>query len=232
MTFEEIFKRYYSLWRGNASTIPASTSREYLVGLEFANDAIDEWSRVDGIQWPELWVNSVDEDAITIADGTVDYDVTDMQEPPAKITLSTSDQTVYLKVIKPWEVKDYSDLTGMAYFTGSANTEYTFHITSDDSTAYDDYAVDFPYIRKPTQMTADDDEPDMSDPGFIVHHMVALQAQRQQKGFLFKSSESKAREKLSDMKVKALSGTYGNSSREREDTSGWGVAGNTSFFGR
>lgn len=234
MKFSEIFKRFYVLYRGQATRIPASGSREYLTAVEFANDAIDEWARADDVQWPELWVNSVDEDALVIADGTVDYDVTDMQEPPAYVNLSTDGQTdIKLKVIRPWEVRDMSSLRGYCYFTGSANTSYSFHIDSEDATQYDGYAVDFPYLKKPSTITGDNDEPEMSDPSFVVHHMVMLQGIRQRNGYLQKSFLSSSKEKLSAMKLKALTGTYGNSARQKDTQPGYGKATTgESFFGR
>lgn len=229
MQFSEIFKRYFSLFRGRAASIPVFGSKEYELGLEYANDAIDEWARADAMLWPELWTTSQLEDGLTLASGTTDYDVSSMVEPPGFITLTHTGNTDHkLFVIHPWEVKDTTDLSGKAYFTGSANVGYTLHIdSSTDRTTYNGYSIDFPYTKTPTQMTGDSDVPEMSDPSFMVHHMVALRSQKNRNGFLFKAAEAKAKEKLSNMKTKALAGTYGNSARDGHTHPGWGRASTT-----
>lgn len=227
MNFEAIFKEYYAIFRGQASNIPSPGEREHTVGLQLANNAIKKWDRADGTLWRELWTTAqVDGSGdLTVSAGSSEYSApTNMRKPPAFVKLVNSDGGyTRVKVVDPHEIQNFG--SGLvAYFTGSANKGYTLHLDGNLSSV-DGFSIDFPYIKKPTMMTANTSKPDMSDPNFMIHDMVATRAANARNGFLYKTSKADATVALQNMKIENNSGTFGNSDNLGDAGAGFGTIG-------
>lgn len=222
MNFNQIFEEYFSIFRGQATNIPVSTDREYVLAIQLANNAIRKWERADGVQWPELWTTLQEENPTTVDADTATYDIDDMQQPPGYVSFTDSSNNVSKHlVVNPWELKDYGANQIVPYFTGNPNGGYTMHLdgTLDN---YDGYDIDFPYLKKATLITNGNSVPDMSDVNFMIQDMLASRFMNTRNSFGYNAAKADASQALINMKLKASSGTYGNSSRELNTTAGWG----------
>lgn len=222
MNFEQIFAEYYTQYRGQATSLPTVGDREWDIAIQLANNAIRKWDRVDGVQWRELWTTAGVEDALTVAEGTTEYDFSNMRKPPAFISLGNSTGSTRYRVIEPHAVESFDSLNGLAYFTGSANRGYVLHLDGD-LTGVDGYEIDFPYMKKPTMITGPSSKPDMSDPNYMIQDMLASRFANARNGFGYKIAKGEANTALVNMKIENNTGTYG--SPEPFNTSNWGRSG-------
>ena len=219
MTFDQIFDEYYTLFRGQATNIPASGDREYEAAIRLANNSIRKWDRADGVEWRELrttLTDAVDGDKLTVASQTA-YDApTDMRKPPGYISVGERER---IKVISPVQAQVYGGPgSAYAYFTGSANTGFTLHFNNGDTSGD---TIDYIYLRKPTYITDGSTIPDMSDPNFMVQEMLATRFLNLRNGFGYKIAKQEATLALQNMKIENNSGTEGNGDN-LGGTGGWG----------
>lgn len=238
MDYEEVFRSYYTQFRGQATSIPVFGSREFTSGIEYANSAIRTWDRVDGQLWRELIVTAGEQSVGTwatvdrsIDSGTTEYVTpSNMRKPPAFVRMSSGAAYQDIETIPPQEAFDYSDLSSVIWFEGGANTGYTMHVGANIAAQYTGWTVDYVYIKKPTLMTIDTDPSalivDMSDPEYMIQKMVELRARPARNGFLYKIASADAKTALLNMKIENDSGVWGNSDRMRDLLSkgqGWGL---------
>lgn len=230
MNFDEIFREYYTLYRGQASKIPVFGDREYTTGIILGNAAIKKWERADGILWKELYKTLADDAvAVKVVDGVTTAYVapTDMMNPPGWVSINGSQYTVI-------PTQDISVYTGeqsrVVWFTGDAQNGFTMHMPAGVASANDTYTIDYPYYKKATQLPVATTPaaiiPEMSDPTFMIQDMLASRAQQARNGFVFKAAKAESTAALANMKIKNDSGTYHNTQNMRDSGSGWGVPRN------
>lgn len=234
MTFKEIFTEYFSQFRGQAGSIPTYDDREFLMGIQLGNSAIRKWDRVDGVLWNELYSRASDQNTTvfptaqqTITSGTVSYDCpTNMRKPPREVFLYSGGDYQSLPVIDPDQLAGLSELSNAVTFIGGANIGYTMHITAALAEQYNGRKVDYLYYRKPTMLATDADPsdtvPDMSDPAFMIQHMLASRAAIARNGFLYNTASAEASQALVAMKIENYSGVPGKSDNLNM-SSQWGV---------
>lgn len=222
--FSEIFREYYTLYRGQATSIPAAGSAEWLIGVQLANNAIRKWDRSDANEWEELKVNWADDNTTLISSATHTYSLANIRKKPNKILFRNAVSGAIIAtydVIDLADVDSYTDLNGKAYFTGGANRGYTLHLDGDLTTV-NGAELDFRYIKHPTFFSTTEDgttEPDMSDPAFIIHDMVCSRASNSRNGFLYNTNRADRDTALQNMKIE------NNAKRNliKGDQVGWGV---------
>lgn len=233
MQWKDIFQAYYSLFRGQATSIPAYGNREFTWAVVAGNVSIGKWDRVDGELWRELITTAKTQnleeivgDTLTVAGQTTYAAMADMRKPPAFVRFYKNGTYNDVPTIPPQDAMNYSDLSGAIWFSGSANRGYTMNIGSGFSTMYGGYNIDYVYVRKPITLPLGQDcsayMVDMSDPNFIVQDLLAARASNARNGFVFKTARKDADDALMNMKIEDGSGVYGNSSHMPLDM-GWGA---------
>jgi hypothetical protein len=217
MTFDDIFAAYYALYRAEADT-PLSTDDEYTVALLLAKEAIARWSAYDGTYWKELFTTLQDSAQVlpalvtTISTGVSAYDApTDMKEAGGFVRVLSangSTQQTY-PIIEPQEVQFKSDMATYCYFTGNPNTGYVMHLNPAPTDNLNGLEFDYTYYKKPTVLVAGTDSPDMADPMFIVHRILANRF-RVSRNPYYSSAKLDAEEALKVMKMDNDSGSWAN----------------------
>jgi hypothetical protein len=229
MTFDEIFREYYSLYRGQASTIPVYGDREYTTAIQLGNAAIKKWERADGILWKDLYTTLAENAEVglikTITGGTTTYAApADLRKPPGFVNINGTPFTV----IPTQDVSAYTNESSrVVWFTGSAQQGYTMHVPAGTTTQTDGFTFDYPYYKKATLLTVTPTPaaivPEMSDPTFMIQDMLATRAQQARNGFVFKAAKAESTLSLANMKIENDSGTYHNTQNMRDTGFGWGV---------
>ena len=223
MTFTEIFAEYYTLYRGQATNIPVYGDPEFTIGVNLANNAIRKWDRVDGMLWSELVSQASDQSltvfpavANTISNTTVTYAApTNMRKPPKEVWVYNNGNYQKINVVEARYMSGLSKLANQAAFLGDPNSGYTMHITQPMADNYHGWNIDYIYWKKPTLFSTDVDpaaeQPEMSDPNFIIQDALASRAATVRNGFVFNTARSEAKAALVNMKIENESGVYGAS---------------------
>lgn len=225
MNFDAIFAEYYALYRGQATSIPVFGDPEYGIGIQLGNNSIRKWARADSEEWNELKTtlqamipNQAVAATITIAN---------MKKQPKRVFLSGGTS---FEVISNDRIDDYSNLNGLAWFTGGANTGWVLHM-GGSLTQVTGQLVDFPMQRKPVFLATATNPGatiiDMSDPNFMIQDMLASRAANARNGFLYKVAKAEANIALQNMKVENHSGTAGASINlfDNQSSGNWGRSG-------
>lgn len=228
MTWDEIFETYYALYRAEADT-PLSTDDEYSVALLLAREAIRRWSAYDGVYWKELFTTAQDNSTggvVTVTAGTSDYAApTAMKEAGGYVQIKDSDGNTVRRyaILEPQDAQFRADASQYCYFTGDPNNGFTLHINSAPDASIDGMDIDYVYYKAPTELTTGTDKPEMADPMFIVHRVLANRF-RVSRNPYYSSAKSDAEEALKVMKMDNDSGTWANP-WTLEDKSGsvWGL---------
>lgn len=210
MTFDEIFREYYTLYRGQASKIPVFGDREYSTAIILANAAIKKWERADGILWKELFTTLADDGAQTVVAGTTEYEApTNMMSPPSWISIGGSQY----EVVPTQDVSVYTSGTSrVAWFTGDPSNGFILHLPAGSASQSNGLVLDYPYYKRATQLSFSKSpaaiKPEMSDPTFMIQDMLATRAQQARNGFVFKAAKAESTASLANMKIKNDSGSY------------------------
>jgi hypothetical protein len=217
MTQDEIFKAYYVQYRAEADT-PNNLDDEYIVFVGLANEAINRWAKYDNTFWKELYttlqISGDGENEIDITQdeyGTAD----DMQVAGGKIRVFdpvTNQTKARIPIIEPQDVQFQSDLAMYAYFIGDPNNGFTLKLEGVTD-ALDGMSFDYVYYKKPTVFTADDSttandtNPEMSDPYFIVHRSLANRFRGSRNPY-YQSAKNDAEDALRTMQLTNNSGNW------------------------
>lgn len=236
MQYVEIFTAYFSQFRGQSTSIPTFSDREFKSGIQIGNSAIRTWERVDGQLWRELIVTAQQQDVVTWP--LVDRTVTgltlnppkNMRKPPAFVVFKNGNGGTYeVPVAPPQEAQNSSPLSGFIWFEGGANGGYKMHLTDMLASQYAGWSINYVYVKKATLLTVATDPSamvvEMSDPEFMIQKMVELRSRPARNGFLYKTASADAKVALLNMKIENDSGVWGNSDRMRDliHDQSWGV---------
>lgn len=222
MTYDQLFEAYHNLLRAEEDT-PDSTDDEYIVGIRLANEAINRWANYDATKWRELYVSA----SLDSLSGTNTYAApADMQELGGYVSLGSSK----LPIVQPHEAQFNGSQGNYAYFTGDPNNGFTLNFNRDvDVTGTGN--IHFVYYKKPTLITTGTDVPEMADPYFIVHRMLAQRLRPEEN---YGSYQIALRDSENALKQMKMSNDSGNWSRPPvlSDMGGgtWGGSGGGSFF--
>lgn len=212
MTFDEIFTQYYNLYRAEA-TVPSQTDDEWTIGMRFANDAIRRWAGYDNTFWQELWTNTAVQGTgavLTTTSGTAQYAApTGMKEIGGYVKFLNANGTTnkHIPMLNPNEGQFKTDMSNYFYVTGNPNTGFTlnFNVAPDTS----GLTIYYDYYKSPTLMTDETSEPDMSNPDFIVNHMLANRFRASRNPY-YGTAKRDAENMLAQMKMQNDSGTWAN----------------------
>lgn len=244
-TFADIFAEYYSLFRGQAASIPSGLEdREYLQGIRVYNSAIRVWERADGTLWRELmttyqangaaqWALDLTTDAeaadprLPIASGTLTYAMPrNMRKPPGKVRFFNGSSYHDVPVIEPKDVSKFTNLGGYVIFYGGANSGYIMTLSNGLDVSSSGWSIDFPYVKSATKLSTTVDPagviPECSDVGFLVQQMLASRYANARNGFAYKVAKADATQALANMRIENDSGGY-DSMNVLTGGSGWGA---------
>lgn len=211
MTFTDIFEAYYNLYRLEATT-PASTDDEYTVALRLANEAISRWAHYDSTYWKELFdtLQTSDDGTKTLVTSTTTYDApSDFQEAGGYIKYLDSSNNVqsHVPIIEPNEVQFRGQNGTFSYFTGNQSDGYVLNISPSPSSSNNGMGIDYVYYRIPLEITTGSDVPEMSNPWFIVHRMLAMRFRGSRNPY-YTSALRDSEDMLKQMKMDNDSGNW------------------------
>lgn len=216
-TFKDIFAQYWVIYRGQATAIPQFGDREHRIAVLNAVNGVKKWERVDGQLWRELrsTLQAQSDGEKTISEGKILYDCPEnMRKPPGRVFVYSNNEHSELFVVDPKNLARLNELSSAVTFIGSANTGYKMQISDRVSKEMDGRNVDYVYDKAaalpPLETNPDNYKVEMSDPRFLVWHMVKLRAASTNNGFLFRLAESEASISLMDMKIENENGTWDN----------------------
>jgi hypothetical protein len=232
MDFSTIFSQYYGQYRAEA-TIPDSSDDEYIIGMRFANDAIRRWEHYDNTFWKELFTTTASNSAggvLTTTAGTATYAApTAMAGPGSYIRLyNGTNVEKHIPLVNLQDNQFMSDMATAAYFTGDPNNGFTLNFR--DAPDVSGYTIFYDYYKKADTITDGDSKPEMSNPDFIVNHMLASRYRASRNPY-YSTAKRDAENMLGQMKMENDSGTWANpwTIPDRSGTS-WG-AGDTALSG-
>lgn len=230
MDFNTIFETYYGLYRAEADT-PASTDDEYTVALMLSREAITRWSNYDGTYWKELFTTLQSSTQVlpalvtTVSTGVSTYTApTDMREAGGFVKLlDANGNTVQsYPIIEVEQAQFKGDSSTYCYFTGDPNNGFVLHLNPAPGASLNGLAIDYVYYKKPTYFTTGTDLPEMADPMFIVHRMLANRF-RVSRNPYYSSAKIDAEDCLRTMQADNISGNWSDPWK-LQDSSGsvWG----------
>ena len=212
MDFEEIFTAYYTLFRAD-SDVPVEGDDEFTVGMRMANEAIARWAHFDGTYWKELYDTNQNSGTgtQTITAGDTTYTAPeDFQEAGGFVKiLDGTDEIARYPIIEPSEEQFQGAVGKYCYFTGNQSDGYTLNLNPAPTTELDGLDIDYVYYKKPTFIESATDVPQMTNPYFIVHRMLAQQFRASRNPY-YSSALRDAEDALKIMQIDNNSGSWAN----------------------
>lgn len=201
VTVQQIQETINVLYEGTSGA-PAPGSEDYLMRQTLINNAIMRWENDEGYLWHELWTN-LEEAADGISEtspGQSTYVAPgDFKFPGGFVYLyKDGKQKKKLRVVSPDQVQNYEN-SQVAYFTGSPAGSYLLNIQPAPE---DVYQIGYDYYKFANRMTAPSQSPEMSNPQYITHAVVAElhKIDRNMDGYT--SSLQDAEDRLREMEIR------------------------------
>lgn len=213
MDFDTLFSDYYTQYRAEA-TVPSDTDDEYTIAKRYANNGIRRWLNYDNTFWKELFTTAQTNSTggvVTTTAGTASYAApTAMKMAGGFVRLkdsSTGTTLSEIPIIDPQDAQFRSDNGKYAYFTGDYSNGFTLNINpAPDTTGQ---LIDYVYYKKPTEFSTGTDVTEMSNPSFLVDHMLASRF-RSSRNPYYSTAKRDAENALGQMKMENDSGTWSN----------------------
>lgn len=176
-TEEDLQAAIHAEYEGDADT-PNSSDDEYLYRRVLMNTAVNRWENNLGTLWNELWTDTVQDATgatVTLATGTADYACpTNFRFPGGYVFIM--DGTARLKtlpVIKPEDAQSLSTGGEYAHFKGNYNSGHEVVVPAGIAETYNGKTLKYDFYKRATKFDSTDDVPEMGDPYYIVHSVVA-----------------------------------------------------------
>lgn len=232
MTYDEIFADYYNQYRAEALT-PSSTDDEYTIGRRLANSAVRRWASYDNTFWQNLYTTSLLDSTggvILTTAGTATYAApTNMRLAGGFVKLINPDGTTNksIAITDPQDSQFRADGSAFCFFTGDPNSGFVLNLSVAPTVT--GLSIKYTYYKKPSFFTAGTDKPNMSNPDFIVNHMLSNRFRASRNPY-YGSAKRDAENMLAQMKMENDSGTPANPWK-LPDHSGtvWGSDGSNGF---
>ena len=217
MTYDQIFAAYYALYRAEAQT-PSSTDDEYIIGLQYANNAINRWANYDATYWKELFTTLQLSTQVspalvkTLSTGISTYTApTDMREAGGFVKVLSSTGTVIqtYPIIEAQEAQFRDSQDTYCYFTGNPTAGFTMNLNPAPTDNLNGLNFDYVYYKKATEFTTGSSTTEMANPYFIVHHMLYPRFRASRNPYV-NSALRDAEEALKNMQQDNNSGTWAN----------------------
>lgn len=159
-------------------TLWATDSSEYGTAKGFLNMGIGEWELYDNTRWNCLFTTLTAASTGTKTTTAGDYDYAcpdDMRFPGTYVrTVNSAGNSTYWEVIDPVGQAAYANSTTdkICWFTGSTNTGFTLNF-NPNATLTTGETIKYEYYKKATLSSATTDQPELSDPYFLVYFIAA-----------------------------------------------------------
>lgn len=214
MTYDQIFTAYYRLYRAE-SEVPASTDDEYIIGMSYANNAINRWANYDGTYWKELFTTAQQNSTggiVTITTGDSTYAApTAMREAGGKVQIKNAQGQVVQEypILEPQQAQFQDSNSTYSYFTGNPTAGFTLNLNPAPQSSLSGLLIDYVYYKKPTEFTTGASTTEMANPYFIVHHMLYPRLRASRNPYM-NTALRDAEEALKNMQQDNNSGTWAN----------------------
>lgn len=124
-SFDDIFSRYYVMYRMEAET-PNSSDDEYIIALNLSRESIDRWANYDATYWKELFTTAQTDGGgtQTITTGVTDYLAPgNFKEAGGFVKIRNAQGNVVRNypIINPQEAQFKGDNTQYCFFTKGQN---------------------------------------------------------------------------------------------------------------
>lgn len=214
LTESDLQDAIHTLYENDPDT-PASTDDDYLIRRRLMNVMVNRWENNMGTLWNELWTNTsvVSIGAtLTIVTNTTTYAApTSFLFPGGFVKVLNSDGTVHkiYPVIKPEQAQSMSSADEYCYFRGDTNSGYTLVMNPAPNSDLNGKTLNYDYYKRATAFTGTTVTPEMSDPYYIVHGVVAELHKADNNLSLYDSSLAEAEDRLKQMVMRnAMFGHY------------------------
>lgn len=112
-------------------------------------------------------------------------------------------------LLEPQEAQFKIDQGRYAYFTGDPNNGFTLNLNPAPPSALNGMDIDFVYYKTPTLITTGSDVPEMENPYFIVHRMLANRFRASRNPY-YQAALRDSEDMLRIMQAENNSGSYAN----------------------
>lgn len=226
MNYNEIFQAYYTLYRAESETPPVE-DEEYIVGMRLANESISRWLNYDNTLWEELYTTVLGSGSSITVTADSQYDAPgDMLTKGGVIMVKDTNGSILKRyhLIEPHQTQTRTETATYAYFTGTRATGYSFTVNPAPEESLQGKSFDFVYYRTPTLISNGTSVPDMRNPYFIVHRMLANRFRASRNWSAYQTAIRDSEEALKVMQLENNSGSWTNPWTQ-EDNSGtiWGL---------
>lgn len=215
-TFQELFNEYYVLYRGD-NDIPATSDAEFAIAVSNANAGIRRWLHVDNVFWNELYTtlqtsSTATSPMKTFVNGTTNYATpSDMLYPGGFVILTDpSGNTLNIPCLSPEQQQIQAPGSVYSYFVGDPNNGFTLVLQglANQNVAW---TIDYVYYKHPTYIVDGTTIPQMADPAYIIHFMLAQRFRASRNWPAYQTALKDAEEALKGMQNANSSGTNYNS---------------------
>lgn len=207
LTESDLQDAIHTLYENDPDT-PASTDDDYLIRRRLMNAMVNRWENNMGTLWNELWTNtSVSSTGATLTIATADSTYaapTSFLFPGGFVKVLNADGTVAdtYPVVKVDQVQSMAASDKYCYFRGDTNSGYTLVMNPAPGPELNGLTLNYDYYKRATAFTGTTVTPEMSDPYYIVHGVVAELHKADNNLALYDSSLAEAEDRLKQMVMK------------------------------
>lgn len=225
MNYDEIFQAYYALYRAEGDT-PDNDDDEYVVGMNYANEAVNRWANYDSTYWKQLFQSlQLADDGDKIINTSNTYAAPeDMKEAGGFVRALDGRNTVQRwPILEPHEVQFKGDSSTHCFFTGNPSEGFNLTVNPFPDQSLVGKQLDYVYYRKPSTFLNGNSTSEVPDSYFIIHRMLAMRFRASRNWSAYQTALRDSEDMLKIMKVTNDTGSWANPWK-LQDNSGtsWG----------
>lgn len=214
LTESDLQDQIHTLYENDNNT-PATTDDDYLIRRNLINIMVNRWENNLGTLWNELWTNTTDDStggSLTVVSSTATYNTpTNFRFPGGYVRILNSNGTVYATypVVKPEKAQTLGTGAAYAYFKGNHSAGYKLVLNPTPDSTINGKTINYDFYKRASKIAATTDIPEMSDPYYIVHGVVAELHKADNNLALYDATIAEAEERLKQMAFQnALEANY------------------------
>lgn len=226
MTYQEIFNEYYALYRAEAES-PGPEDEEFRVGITLANEAIARWENYDNTMWNELFTGIIQENQSIILTEATTYPLPNNYRHSGGSVQVVDENGGVIKQYQMKEPQEKQFIGGMgtySYITGNPRVGYQIRLSNVPEEAIRGKRLDMIYYSKPITISNGSSRPEMKNPRFIVHRMLAQRFRASRNWTGFETANRDAEDALRQMQLENNAGTWNNAWQQKDHSgTSWGL---------
>jgi len=219
MTLQEAQNMLHAIYQGDSS-VPSSTSGEWAYRTVLINEAVNKWANLKGVLWNELWTtleDSLDGDKVT-----TDSKSYDMPSDFMFLGSFVDVGGVKYEVVSPDRVDDYPADAHIVFVSGNTASGYKLNFVSAPEAGK---TIDYPYYKKPQELSKTTDVIEMPDPQFCIDWALYRMRSNDGDGQLAGASRAEALTSLEAMKTRNFMSPPNHANTPLDTQEGFGYGG-------